>query len=105
MSLLHLFKFTSVTFLSSVETADKCRKELETLLIYNNKVEIDFSNVYVTAGFLNRFFDKLIEKRTELIFDRLFFANCSEATESNLMQIFKTYRRKPLYHDQAEFSH
>jgi len=93
MTVLPLSKFTAITFLSSPETANACRKELEDMLIYHKKVEIDFSDVHVTQGFLTCLFDPLIEKRGLKIFSRLFFANLSDNSEQCIQQIIKNHQK------------
>ncbi len=96
MALLHLSRFTSITFLSSPETADTCRAELEQLLIYHKKIEIDFSNVHVTQGFIQCLLEPLFLKRGMVLFDRLFFANCSEETDKIIQEIINRYEEKNL---------
>ena len=96
MAVLHLSKFTSITFLSSPETANTCREELEQMLVYYKKIEIDFSNVHVTQGFVHQFLDPVFEKRGKLLFERLFFANCSESVEVTINNVIKQYRETGL---------
>jgi len=96
MSILHLFEFTSVSFLSAPETAEKCRTEIEKQLLYNKKVEIDFSNIYVTTGFLEHLLMPLLRKRGDALLQQLFFANCSEAAEFSINQVVKSYRSAEL---------
>ncbi len=96
MALLHLSSFTSITFLSSPETADTCHAELEQMLIYHKKVEIDFSGVHVTQGFLQSLLAPLFLKRGMVLFDRLFFANCSEACEKTVQGIINSYKEQNL---------
>jgi hypothetical protein len=91
MSLLRLFEFTSVSFLSSPVTAEKCRKEVDEMLLYHKTVEIDFINVYTTAGFLEHLITPLLEHRGELVLERIFFANCSELAESSISQVISRY--------------
>jgi len=96
MALLNLSSFTSLTFLSSPETADACRIELEQLLIYHKKIEIDFSDVHVTQVFLQSLLEPLFLKRGMVLFDRLFFANCSEACEKSVQEIISGYKEQNL---------
>ena len=100
MALLHLSSFTSITFLSSPETADICRTELEQMLIYYKKIEIDFSNVHVTPGFIQCLLEPLFLKRGMVLFDRLFFANCSEPTDKIIQAIIKQYKEKNLANEE-----
>ncbi len=93
MALLHLSSFTSITFLSSPETANTCCAELEKMLIYHKKIEIDFRNVHVTQGFVEHLFEPLFLKRGMVLFDRLFFANCSESVELTLNNVINSYRK------------
>jgi len=97
MSLLYLFDFTSMSFLSSPDTAEKCRDEVDKLLIYHKKVEIDFSNVHATAGFIEHFLKPLLEKRGKNILSRLFFANCSDTAEYSINQLIKNYNQTALH--------
>jgi len=96
MAILRLFEFTTIPFLSAPDTADQCRKKLEQMLVFHKKVEIDFSNVYVTQGFLTHLFDPLVKEKGNKIFDRLFFANCTQATEFNLGQMIKAYNQQAI---------
>ena len=96
MSQLILSNFTAITFLSSPETASTCREKLEDMLVYHKKVEIDFSNVHVTQGFLNSLFEPLLEKRGLGIFSRLYFANLSDVSEKSIQQIIKNHQKKPV---------
>lgn len=93
MALLHLSSFTSITFLSAPDTADSCRAELEQMLIYHKKIEIDFRNVHVTQGFIEHLFEPLFLKRGMVLFDRLFFANCSESVELTINTVINSYRK------------
>lgn len=96
MALLNLSDFTAITFLSSPNTADACRAELEQLLLYHKKIEINFSNVHVTQGFLQCLLEPLFLKRGIALLDRLFFANCNEVSEKGIQQIIKTYKENNL---------
>ncbi len=87
MALLNLANFTSLTFLSASDTAEICCAELEQMLIYHKKIEIDFSNVHVTQGFIQHLFEPLFLKRGMILFDRLFFANCSESVELTINEV------------------
>ena len=99
MALLHLSSFTSITFLSSPDTADTCRVELEQMLIYHEKIEIDFHNVHVTQGFIEHLFEPLFLKRGMVLFDRLFFANCSESVDLTINKVINSYRETSLSTD------
>lgn len=101
MALLSLSSFTSVTFLSSPETADSCRAELEQMLVYHKKIEIDFSHVHVTQGFLQCLLEPLLEKRGTALFDRLFFANCPETAEKAVQEIMAQFKEKSLTKESA----
>ena len=92
MPLLNLFEFTSVSFLSAQNTADVCRMQLEKLLINNKIVEIDFTNVYVTPGFLKHLLEPLIKRRGPQLLKRLYFANHTEATLNNINEVINQYR-------------
>ncbi len=94
MALFDLSRFTSITFLSSPDTAETCRAELEKMLVYHKKIEIDFSNVHVTRGFLQCLLEPLFLKRGMALFDRLFFANCSEASELSIQEILSRCKEK-----------
>jgi len=96
MSVIRLFELASVSFLSAPETADKCRTEIEKKLLYSKKVEIDFSNVYVTVGFLEHLLIPLLRKRGDALLQHLFFANCSEAAEFSINQVVKSYQSNAL---------
>lgn len=98
MSLLNLFEFTSVTFLSAQNTADVCRAQLEKLLINNKIVEIDFTNVYVTPGFLRYLLEPLIKRRGTQLLKRLYFANSTEATLNNINDVVNRYKETTSSH-------
>ena len=91
MSLLNLFEFTSVSFLSAKNTADVCRIQLEKLLVLNKIVEIDFTNVYVTPGFLRFLLEPLMKKQGPHLLERIFFANHTEATLYNINQVLEQF--------------
>lgn len=92
MPVLNLFEFTSVTFLSAQNTADVCRMQLDKLLIHNKKVEIDFTNVYVTPGFLQYLLEPLIKRRGMELLTRLYFANHTEATLNNINEVVSKFK-------------
>lgn len=98
MHLLNLFEFTSVTFLSAKNTADVCRIQLEKLLLKNKIVEIDFSNVYVTPGFLKFLLEPLIKKQGPHLLERLYFANHSEATLYNINEVLSQFEKAQSSH-------
>ena len=99
MALFHLYKFTSARFLSSPTTANQCRTEIEDLLVYNKKIEIDFSDVFVTAGFLEQLLIPILEQRGEALISRLFFANCSEVADANISEIMSRYKKTSMAND------
>lgn len=96
MSLLHLFEFTSLSFLSSPETAEKCSNEIEKRLLFHKKVEIDFQNVHATEGFLEHLITPLLDKRGDVVLERLFFANCTDTSEYSINQVIKRFRHSAL---------
>ena len=93
---LNLFEFTNVSFLSSPDTANKCRAELERILQYHKKVEIDFSDVYVTRGFLEQFCVPIIKNRGGEFLDCIYFANCTDATQFNITEMLKPYQKSSI---------
>jgi len=96
MPLLKLFEFTSVTFLSAPNTADVCRAQLEKLLVQNKTVEVDCANVYLTPGFLQHLLEPLIERRGLVLLKRIYFANHTEATLYNIIEVVENFKETTL---------
>jgi len=73
MSLFQLLEFTSGRYISWYGTDTKYRQELEKRPISFKKVEMDFSDLYIKAGFLEHFLIPLHEDQGEAVLNRLFF--------------------------------